>query len=164
MANYDDLKEKAKSVFSSLADVSAEAVRVSNEKARALARKAKLNAGIANERATIRRLNVEIGAKYYSLNKDNPDEALRQQCEDVTAAYDRIKAKQAELDELNAPSAPPCDDECCTDAACSDPNCSDPGCECHSEEDAAACTVKDAADDAEDTASDAVHNEKDTQY
>jgi len=106
MANYENFKSRAKSTFSAIADASVEAYRVSNEKAKILAKKAKLNAGIANERATIRRLNVEIGATYYKLNKDNPDEALKTQVEDITAAYARIATKQAELEELKSPAQP----------------------------------------------------------
>jgi len=117
MANYDDLKKKAKEALDTIADVSAEAYVLAQEKAKILAKKAKLNAGIANERATVRRLNVEIGATYYNLHKDNPEEALKQQCEDVTAAYERIAAKQAELDALKT-SAEPCCDDACTDKDC----------------------------------------------
>ena len=100
MANYDDFKKRVKEAFGTIADVSVEAYKVAEEKSRILAKKAKLNAGIANERATIRRLNVEIGATYYKLFKDNPDESLKTQCADITAAYDRIAAKQQELEDL----------------------------------------------------------------
>ncbi|MCL2391281.1 MAG: hypothetical protein FWC66_01570 [Oscillospiraceae bacterium] len=119
MANYDDFRKKAKNAFDTLADVSVEAYKLAEEKAKILAKKAKLNAGIANERATIRRLNVEIGATYYKLHKDNPEEALQTQCEDVTAAYERIAAKQRELEDLKSATASnPCEctgEECCTE-------------------------------------------------
>jgi len=109
MANYDDFKKRARDAFDTIADVSVEAYKIAEEKARLLARKAKLNAGIANERATIRRLNVEIGATYYKLFKDNPDESLKTQCADVTDAYERIAAKQQELEDLKNCST--CDEE-----------------------------------------------------
>jgi len=109
MANYDDFKKKVKEAFGTIADVSVEAYKVAEEKSRILAKKAKLNAGIANERATIRRLNVEIGATYYKLFKDNPDESLKTQCADITAAYDRIAAKQQELEDLKACAS--CDED-----------------------------------------------------
>jgi len=112
MANYDDFKKKVKEAFGTIADASVEAYKVAEEKSRILAKKAKLNAGIANERATIRRLNVEIGAAYYKLYKDNPDESLKTQCADITAAYDRIAAKQQELEDLK--NCTTCDeDEVC---------------------------------------------------
>jgi len=139
MANYDDFKTKARNALDTLADASMEAYKLAEEKARILAKKAKLNAGIANERATIRRLNVEIGATYYKMYKDNPVEALTQQCEDVTAAYSRIAAKQAELEDLRAATNAQteccdCDEEgCCTESKCEDPGCSDPNCAEHSD-------------------------------
>jgi len=130
MANYDDFKKKAKDAFDTIADVSVEAYKLAEEKARVLAKKAKLNAGIANERATIRRLNVEIGATYYKLFKENPVEELKQQCEDVTAAYENIDAKKRELEELK--NNPTGDDDvsysCSADGATdNDENC---GCGC----------------------------------
>jgi len=115
MANYDDFKKRAKDAFGTLADASVEAYKVAEEKARLLAKKAKLNAGIANERATVRRLNVEIGATYYKLFKDNPNENLKTQCEEVTAAYERIAAKQQELENLKN-----CNNNCDAECECPD--------------------------------------------
>ena len=105
MSNYDDFKKKAKDALDTLADVSVEAYKLAEEKARIFAKKAKLTAGIANEKATIRRLKVEIGGIYYKLHKDAPEEALKQQCEEIAAAVDRIAAKRRELEELK---------NCCT--------------------------------------------------
>jgi len=100
MPNYDDLKKKAKDAFDTIADASVEAYKVAEEKAKVLARKTKLRAGIVNEKATIRRLSVEVGGVYYKLFKDNPGEEFKQLCEDITAAYERIEAKEAELEDL----------------------------------------------------------------
>ena len=186
MSNYDELKAKAKHAFSSIAGVSAEAGRFSKDKARTLHRKAKLTAGITNERATIRRLNVEIGATYYNMKKDKPDECLRQQCEDITAAYNRIAEKQAELETLKAGTSgdespadttacidPNCTDPsciehktpCCTDPDCKDPNCT--GGTADAINDAAgdaADAVKDAASAATDTAKDLADDAKDKDF
>jgi len=109
MSNYDDFRKKAKDALDTLADVSVEAYRLAEEKARVFAKRAKLTAGIANERAVIRRLKVEIGGTYYKLYKDTPDEALKQQCEEITASLDRIAAKQRELEELRNCNS--CEDE-----------------------------------------------------
>lgn len=100
MANYDDFRKMAREAIDTIADVSVEAYKLAEEKARVFAKKAKLNAGIANERALIRRLKVEIGGTYYKLHKDEPEEALKLHCEDITTALDRIAAKQRELEEL----------------------------------------------------------------
>ena len=106
MANYDDIRKKAKDAIDTIADVSVEAYKLAEEKARVFAKRAKLSAGIANERALIRRLKVEIGGTYYKLHKDAPDEELKQHCEEITFALDRIAAKQRELEELKTSSAP----------------------------------------------------------
>jgi len=100
MANYDEFKRKAKDALDTLADVSVEAYKLAEEKTRVLAKRAKLTAAIANERASVRRLKVEIGGTYYKLHKDAPDDALKQLCDEVTFALDSIAAKQRELEEL----------------------------------------------------------------
>ena len=114
MANYDDFRKKAKEVVDTIADASVEAYKLAEEKARVLAKKAKLNAGIANDRALIRRLKVEIGGTYYKLFKDSPDEALKLHCDDITVALERIAARQRELEELrNVTAFDECDLENC---------------------------------------------------
>ena len=120
MANYDDFRKKAKEVVDTIADASVEAYKLAEEKARVLAKKAKLNAGIANDRAHIRRLKVEIGGTYYKMFKDAPDDALKLHCDEITFALERIAAKQRELEELrNVASyddeADVCDCEDCAD-------------------------------------------------
>jgi len=127
MANYDDIRKKAKDVVDTIADVSVEAYKLAEEKARLFAKKAKLNAGIANERALIRRLKVEIGGTYYKLYKDSPDEALKLHCDDITAALDRIAEKQRELEELkNVASFDDDEGECdCAQGDCAQEECED---------------------------------------
>ena len=100
MSNYEDLKKKAKDAIDTIADISVEAYKIAEEKARILARRTKLSAEITRERVAIRRLKTEIGDKYYELHKDYPEEALKQSCEDITSSLDTIAAKKRELDEL----------------------------------------------------------------
>ena len=117
MSNYDDFKRKAKGALDTIADVSVEAYRLAEEKAKVLARKAKLNAGIMNEKALIRRMHIELGGTYYKLFKDSPGEEFKQSCEEISLAVERIKVKMAELEDLKAPVAQ-CDEDgeecCCT--------------------------------------------------
>jgi hypothetical protein len=96
----DDFKQKAKDVVDTVVDVSVEAYKVAEEKAKALAKWTKLNAEIVHEKATIRRLHSEIGAKYYALRKDNPDDELREKCNAVTEAHNQIAAKKKELEDM----------------------------------------------------------------
>ena len=117
MANYDDLKKKAKDAIGTIADVSVEAYKLAEEKARILAKRAKLNADITREKATIRRLKGDIGGKYYELHKGDPEEALKGDCDSISESLASIAAKKRELEELKT-SAATCDcddDECCAE-------------------------------------------------
>jgi len=128
MAKYDDFKTKALDALNSLADASAEAYKTAEEKTRILARKTKLRAGIVNDKATIRRLSVELGTKYYNKYKDDEASEFGQLCNEITGAYDKIAAKEAEIAELKVntctknndtpacTSNPECTPECCPDS------------------------------------------------
>jgi len=100
MATIEDLKKKAKEALDTIADVSIEAYKAAEVKARILARKAVLNAEITRERTIIRRAKIHIGNTYYKLHKDDPEEALQQFCDDITTSIDIIAAKQNELEDL----------------------------------------------------------------
>ncbi|MCL2152023.1 MAG: hypothetical protein FWH57_03530 [Oscillospiraceae bacterium] len=112
MANYDDLKKKAKDALETIADVSVEAYKLAEEKAKVFARKAKLNAEISREKATIRKLKLDIGGVYYDLHKDDADDALKELCASITASLDSIAAKRCELEDLKRNGG---DDECCAE-------------------------------------------------
>jgi len=100
MANYDEFKKKAKDALETIADVSVEAYKLAEEKAKVFARRAKLSAEITREKSVIRRLKFDIGGAYYDLHKDDAEEALKQSCEGITASLDSIAAKRAELEDL----------------------------------------------------------------
>ena len=102
MPNYDDLKKKAKDALESFADASVDAYKVAEEKTRVLAKKTKLRAGIVNDKATIRRLSVELGTKYYNKYKDDEHSEFRQICEEITSAHERIANKESEIADLKA--------------------------------------------------------------
>ena len=117
MASYDDLKKKAKDAIETIADVSVEAYKLAEEKAKILAKRAKLNADITREKATIRRLKSDIGSKYYELHKSAPEEALKGDCDSISESLATIAAKKRELEELKTSGADcDCDDdECCAE-------------------------------------------------
>jgi len=129
MPNYDEIKKKAKDALETIADVSVEAYKIAEEKAKVLARKARLNVEIAHEKTVIKRLRLDIGGIYYDLHKDDPEEALKEKCDCITASLDSIAAKRAELEDLKRSNKPPADDEecgcdaeeCCPDAEESGP-------------------------------------------
>jgi len=100
MANIEDLKKTAKDALDSFANASVDAYKVAEEKARVLAKKTKLRAGIVNEKATIRRLSVELGTTYYKKYKDDEGAEFSQLCEEISCAHERIAAKEAEIADL----------------------------------------------------------------
>jgi len=102
MPNYDDLKKKAKDALDTIADASVDAYKVAEEKTKVLAKKTKLRAGIVNEKATIRRLSVELGTTYYKKYKDDEGAEFKQLCDEISCAYERISAKEEEITELKA--------------------------------------------------------------
>ena len=122
MANYDDFKKRAKDALDSFADASVDAYKVAEEKARILARKTKLRAGIVNDKATIRRVSVELGTAYYRKYKDDAKSEFRQLCEEITGAHERIAIKEEEIAALKANAAIKADptpatepEQCCDD-------------------------------------------------
>jgi len=128
MANYEDFKKKAKETLETIADVSVEAYKIAEEKAKVIARRTKLNADIAHEKALIRHLKSDIGNKYYELHKDDPEIALKKDCDGITDALARIDASKKEIEELkkggatcscdecDAEAESAADEECCADA------------------------------------------------
>jgi len=112
MPNYEDLKKKAKDAIDTITDISVEAYKIAEEKTRVLARRTRLNAEITREKSLIRRLKADIGNAYYDLHKDDAEEALKENCDGITSALDRIAEKKAEIEELKASAAA---DNCCCD-------------------------------------------------
>ena len=121
MVNYEDIKKKAKDTFETIADISMETYKIAEERARILAKRAKLNAEITREKALIRRLKGEIGGKYYEMHKNDAEEELRKACDDITDSIARIGAHKREIDELKNSVASydaETEAECCDNAEC----------------------------------------------
>lgn len=100
MDDYDELKRKTVETIESIADATVETVKSAEDAARGIARKTKLRAGIVNDKATIRRLSVEIGTLYYKMYKDSPAPEFAKLCEEITKAYESIAIKEEEIEEL----------------------------------------------------------------
>jgi len=117
MPNYDDLKRKAKDALDSFTDASVDAYKVAEEKTKILAKKTKLRAGIVNDKATIRRLSVELGTKYHAKYKGDENSEFSQLCAEISGAHERIAAKEEEIANLkNSVCSKP--EEACTDPEC----------------------------------------------
>ena len=129
MANIDDLKKKAKDTLDTIVDVSAEAYKVAEDKAKLLARWTKLNAEITQEKARIRRLEGVVGKKYYELHCGAPEDELKESCDAITASLEFIATNKKELADMKKPAeasdaeSEACEDDCCCDAEC----CEDEG-------------------------------------
>ena len=100
MPNYDEFKKKAKTALDTFTDASIDAYKAAEEKTRILARKTKLRAGIVNDKATIRRLSVELGTRYHKKYKDDENNEFAQICGEITCAHERIAQKENEIAEL----------------------------------------------------------------
>jgi FtsZ-binding cell division protein ZapB len=100
MANFEELKQKAKDTMETIADRSVEFYKIAEEKTKLYAKITKLGAEIALEKGTVRKLYREIGKKYYELHKSSPEDALAQTCTEVTSSLDTIAAKQKEIEAL----------------------------------------------------------------
>ena len=118
MPNYDEIKKKAIDALETIADVSVEAYKLAEEKARVFAKRAKLTAEITKERAQIRRVKLDIGGIYYDLHKDAPGDAFKESCESISASLECIAANQRELEELKNAGEYCEDEESCEEGEC----------------------------------------------
>lgn len=97
MGTFDNLKEKAMATLGTIIDKSTTIYENAEEKAKYLAKTAKLKAEIAKDNSQVKKLYTDLGSLYYCLNSENPDEKLAQICEEIKAVLDRIEVKQNEL-------------------------------------------------------------------
>ena len=133
MSNFDEFKKAAKDTFGTIAEFSSEAYRIAEDKAKTLARRAKLTASITKQRTIIRRKHIEIGMTYYRLFKDSPDAALKDSCDTITASLNRIASMEKELEELRKRVYYGDKNSCCGENAESPDDC------CAGEENTDAC-------------------------
>jgi len=105
MANYEDFREKAMDALETLADATVCTYKAAEEKTKIIAKKTKLRAGIVNDKATIRRLSVELGTRYYKQFKDDENSDFRQLVEEITQAHERIALKEEEIAVLKKSAA-----------------------------------------------------------
>jgi hypothetical protein len=109
--DINEVKEKVMSTINSVADLTKDFAEKTADKAKGLARIAKLTMEISAEKEAIRKAYIEIGKMYYETHKDNPEGLFAQLCEEITQANENIAAKQAEIDRLKS-DAGVTDDSC----------------------------------------------------
>ena len=101
MSKFDNLKTKALAALGTIINKSSDIYESAEEKAKYLAKTTKLKAEIAKDNADIKKLYADLGSLYYCINKDNPDDALSQLCNEIKLVLDKIELKQRELEELS---------------------------------------------------------------
>ena len=70
------------------------------EKARILTQKARLRSEASKNSSRIERLYADLGSLYYCMRKDDPDEQMKQMCEEITVLLDRNEELERLLAEL----------------------------------------------------------------
>jgi hypothetical protein len=100
MANFDELKQKAKETVQTIADKSIEFYKIAEEKTKVLAKITKLSAEMTFEKGNVRKLYRELGKLYYDLYKNAPEPGFQQACEEITASLAVIAEKKREIDAL----------------------------------------------------------------
>ncbi|HHU21879.1 MAG TPA: hypothetical protein GXZ52_00410 [Clostridiales bacterium] len=102
--NFDinEVKEKVMSTIGNVADMTKDFAEKTADKAKSIARIAKLSMEINAEKDVIKKAYIEIGKLYYETHKDDPDGFFAQLCEEITQSMENISAKQAEIDSLKS--------------------------------------------------------------
>lgn len=100
MSEYDNFKESLKATFSGVADMAKNLVSNAGDKAKALARIAKLTLDINTEKENTKKVFAEIGKLYYETNSGNPGDFFVQLFDEVNLANENIASMEAELADL----------------------------------------------------------------
>ncbi|MEA4896042.1 MAG: hypothetical protein VB064_12410 [Oscillospiraceae bacterium] len=102
MADMNDLKGKFLNTLGTVAGKTRGYAEKAADKARDVARIAKLNMELGAEKDTIEKAYLEIGKLYYETRKNAPDGFFVQLCDEITLANDNISKILSELDDLRA--------------------------------------------------------------
>ena len=97
MANFNELKEKVMSTIGTVADMTKDFATQTGDKAKGVARIAKLSIEINNEKETVKKAYYEIGKLYYEAHHESPEGFFTQLCEEVSLANGAIADKEAEI-------------------------------------------------------------------
>ena len=98
--DLNEVKEKVASTAELLLEKTILLKDAAEEKAKILTQKAKLRAETARNSSRIDRLYSDLGSLYYCMKKDEPDEPMKQLCEEITVLLDRNEEVENLLKEL----------------------------------------------------------------
>ena len=99
-ANFDGLKQKTEVAAEFVAAKSVQFAHFAAEKARVLAKSAKLNTEILSEKDAIRHAQLELGKLYYEAHRQDPEEPFADVCRRISASLERIREKREQLEAL----------------------------------------------------------------
>ena len=102
MADLNELKGKFLNTLGTVAGKTRGYAEKAADKAKDVARIAKLNMELSAEKDTIEKAYLEIGKLYYETRKNSPDGFFVQLCDEITLANENIVKVLSELDELKA--------------------------------------------------------------
>jgi len=102
MADLNELKGKFLNTLGTVAGKTRDYAEKAADKAKDVARIAKLNMELSAEKDTIEKAYLEIGKLYYETRKNSPDGFFVQLCDEITLANENIAKVLSELDELKA--------------------------------------------------------------
>lgn len=109
--NLNEWKEKAADTAGLLLEKALLLKDSAEEKARILAKKARLRAEVARNSSEIKKLYTDLGSLYYCVKKDDPDDMMKQTCEEITALLEKNIACEEELKELEIMENPTAETE-----------------------------------------------------
>jgi len=102
----ESLKSKALSTAGLIIEKSLLVKDAAQEKTRIVTQKAKLHASINKNKAKLKELYSDLGSMYYLMFKDNPDDMMRQTCEEITLLLEQNNNFQETLNCLEVAESP----------------------------------------------------------
>ena len=102
MADMNELKGAFLNTLGTVAGKTRGFAEKAADKAKDVARIAKLNMELSAEKDTIEKAYLEIGKLYYETRKNSPDGFFVQLCDEITLANENISKILEELDDLKA--------------------------------------------------------------
>lgn len=100
MADINELKDVFFNTLGTVAGKTRGFAEKAADKAKDVARIAKLNMELTAEKDTIEKAYLEIGKLYYETHKNAPDGFFVQLCDEIALANDNITKILSELDDL----------------------------------------------------------------
>lgn len=102
MADINEIKGAVLNTLGTVADKTRIIADKAKDRAKDVARMAKLNTELNSEKAAIEKAYAEIGKLYYETRKDSPDGFFVQLCDEITLAKENIDKLNKELTNLKA--------------------------------------------------------------